>query len=533
MSHNRGQQEDGEPPRLLAASGQETGSPLLILLGLLYLWLCNALFFTGWYQPWISLPLSAALLGTILVCCCRLRHSSPPWHPSARDWRNIAITIIGILAYLIISGQIGFFPTPTDFLLFRQALYKNLADAPWPLILPNGREMTYYLAGMLPAAMMERLMPDGLSQLPVLINTFLPPFLAILLIARRWKCLPLLFVLMMVSLQDPLCMVFRPVSVLDSSQPGFTSECIARLHELTGIDLRVLTSYYSNKSIVAPLRTCVDQYNSQTYTILATALLLNLPRQRALYPLIVAMLFPISPLGALALLPVAACLYLRTWEGIRGLILPSLIPLLAVAACIPYFFRASSEAPTIITLGLGLYGRDSWIAFVRYLAGIALLFLPLWKTRKHHGIYLMSMLTAVFMFCLFVGTPKHAGFPGLNEFSMKGSAVITTVLAVFYMEDWRQLPRIIRVAVAGWLLIVTPVSLLAPLIHFTPHRTVADQWNGHLNHEAPFLRQSIPQTVPHPADFILLKHSGEAEKHFPGTLLPKAPGCDYSRPPKR
>jgi len=57
-------------------------------------------------------------------------------------------------------------------------------------------------------------------------------------------------------------------------------------------------------------------------------------------------------------------------------------------------------------------------------------------------------------------------------------------------------------------------------------------WNGHLNHDAAFLNQSVQPCKEPIISGLMLRESGESERHFPGRLLPKAPGCDSSRPSK-
>lgn len=86
----------------------------------------------------------------------------------------------GIIAlFLVVGGMVGYFPTHGDSWAFRQALYTNLFQEDWPLILPNGREMTYYLAGMLPPAALAKFLPDSMKQLPILLFTTIPAVLAI------------------------------------------------------------------------------------------------------------------------------------------------------------------------------------------------------------------------------------------------------------------------------------------------------------------------------------------------------------------
>ncbi len=523
MSSDRAIQGGAQPNLLSGSTREDGGSRILTALGLLWLWLCNMLFLTGWYQPWISLPLSAALLFVILWQVGSLTQAKP-WVPGGADWCRIILAALAILAYLVIMGLIGFFPSPVDFIQFRQALYENLSHAPWPLILPSGKEMTYYIAGMLPATMLERLIPEQLTQIPALICTFIPIFIAVLLFARRWKKLPFLFILLLIALHDPLRVLFTPYT----GGPCLT-QWLYQLYDTTGIDINILSTIYGNKTFELGLRNCVWQYNSQPPALLATALILHAGKQRSLYPLIIALLFPCSPLGALALMPLASWLYLRTARGVMSLLLPCILPVLHVATCALYFFRAN-EGPTVINLTFNLYGSAFWVAYARYLLAVALLFLPLWSMRKRDEVYLVLLITALLAPILFVGTPRSAGFIGLNEFVLKGSIVYTTALATMWTEDWPGIARSIRLIMLPWMVFITLGYFYPAFRDFDTNHRIPDPWNGHLNHDHPFLRQSIPGVKKGFWTPLFLHHSGEAEQHFPGCIMPKAPGCDYSRP---
>lgn len=140
------------------------------------------------------------------------------------------------------------------------------------------------------------------------------------------------------------------------------------------------------------------------------------------------------------------------------------------------------------------------------------------------------LVVAAFLFIgpfIYLGSPESV----CNELWLKVSPAYLTLLALFWVKRWSVLSKI-KYAIAALCLLGTLQTVLKPWlsVDFFRYGVVKDIWNGHLNHSDPFLRQSVPPTREPLVPGILLREAGESERHFPGSLLPKAPGCDYTRP---
>ena len=276
----------------------------LLLASFVYLLITDALFFIGWFNPVV-----ASVLTVMMTFCIAAWYIREDRGREIQTWNKSLITkfitcIIIILLFLVIGGMIGGFPTHGDSWAFRQALFLNLKDAPWPLVLPDGREMSYYLAGMIPSAMLARMLPENLQQSAVLVCTFIPILLYLCLSFNKIRKISIIFLLLALGFQDPLCALFRPGATIGSGS-GFMAGIIQTVQNWGGPDLSILVTYYGNKTLGAPIHNCIGAYNSVPATILVAIMLTFLKEKPGIIALLIAMLTPISPLGALACMPVA------------------------------------------------------------------------------------------------------------------------------------------------------------------------------------------------------------------------------------
>ena len=519
----------GEAGILSRQGAEASGAGGLVLLSLSYLVLADFLFFMGWTT---TLCTSLFLLGVAVMILIYVRGNiacNTP-HPAADIWKKseliAAILLLG--AYFVIAGVVGWFPSHGDSWAFRQALYLNLKDAPWPVVLPNGREMSYYIAGMLPAAMVGRFLPESMHQWTVWGCIMIPLVLLLLLVFNLKKSRILLLLILLMGFQDPLRALFRPNATFGQGA-GFMVEITQTVQALTGLDCSVLTTYYGNQTLMAPVYNCIGAYNSVPATLLATVLLIHLKQQSWLIPLVIALLVPISPLGAMACMPVAMYYFLPT---IKAKSFPSLIvPFFIAGVSAVYFLRADSDM-NVITAAWIARGPEFWIFYIRYLLGSSLLLLPLYRFRKSCGMYWVTVLSVVLLPCLFIGsTPQLPVIHGFNEFFLKGSIVFSLLIVIMWFEDWEKLHKYLRCGALAWSLLATLVYCIAQVKSYKNEHPVADMWNGHLAHQREFLNQSIPETKPPLIPGILLNYSGASEKQLPGKWLPKGKGVDYSRKP--
>lgn len=447
------------------------------------------------------------------------------------NYKNLVLFILGILLlmlYFIIAGVIGYFPTHGDSWAFRQALFLNLKDAPWPLVLPNGREMTYYLAGMLPAATLARMLPDFMQSWAILFWIMVPLTLTILFYRHRKEINILLLIIMALGFQDPLRALFRPNATFGQGR-GFMADILTSLHQATGFDFSVLTTYYGNQTLMAPFYNCIGAYNSVPTTILVCVLILHLKKQAWLIPLAIAMLIPISPLGAIACMPIALYYYLPhlSLKQLPTLLFPiSLAMIFAV-----YFLRAESDM-NVITAAWIARGREFWIFYARYLVGASLLLTPLYPHAKHCGLFWVLVGAVIIIPTIFIGSlPNLPIIHGFNELFLKGSIIYSMLIIILWCENWEKIWRPFRWAALSWATIATVVFCYGQVKKWDPEHQIADMWNGHLCHDRSFLNQSIPESKEAIVPNLILTKSGEAENMFPGCLLPKGRKVDYSRKP--
>lgn len=497
-------------------------------LGIAVLSLPVILFTAGWYAWGVFLLVTAASITATYHACASYTGDCIG---VTRQNRLALWGSAGIIAiFLVIGGIVGVFPTHGDSWAFRQALYLNLVHEDWPLILPNGKEMTYYLAGMLPPAAMAKFLPERLQQFPVLLCTALPAFLAVGLFFRKWGHASWLFLLITLGFQDPLCAFFRPGGTFSHGMSGM-AQFLQHLYDCYGYDLRVLTSFYGNKTMLAPIHNCIGAYNSVPYTILATAILMNCRQSKWVVPYTMAMLAFISPLGAIALFPLAAYTYFghRPFKWLvlcRECACPVIVAIFAGV-----YYGRTETGPSVIQPAWETWGHKFWIFYIRYLAGACLLILPLVQFRRKDPLFWITAASAALLPLLFIGTPPDGGvYQGFNELTLKGTAAYTIVLGSMWKEEWQNIKLWIRVPMFCWLVIATSGYLATQCIKFDWNHGVDDMWNGHLNHDRAFLRQSVPGAKEAPIPGILIKKSerNTSAAHY---LLPKAPGADYSAAP--
>lgn len=486
------------------------------------------LFTAGWYTHFVFIAVTAtAVMATYHAC-------KPVQGDETALPRKHILSLLGcagiVALFLAIGGMVGYFPTHGDSWAFRQALYTNLLQEDWPLVLPNGREMTYYLAGMLPPAALAKLLPDSMQQLPILLFTTIPVVLALGLYFKKWGYVSWLFLILALGFQDPLCAFFRPNGTFSSGM-GATAQYLQDLYQNHGCDWRILTSFYGNKTMLAPIHNCVGAYNSVPYTLLAAAVIMTAGKRKWLVPYTMAMLAFVSPLGAIALFPLAACEYLRERElKLLPLCIECAAPAVLAALAAVYYGRTET-GPSVILPAWEVWGSKFWIFYVRYLLGASLLIVPLITWRRREPAFWVTAASAALLPLLFIGTPPDGGvYQGFNELTLKGTVVYTLVLGSMWKEDWEHVKPWIKIPMFCWVLIATAGYLGTQCIKFDWNHRVADMWNGHLNHDRAFLHQSVPGAKEALLPGILIEKDKrhESAAHY---LLPEAPGADYSKTP--
>ncbi len=208
------------------------------------------------------------------------------------------------------------------------------------------------------------------------------------------------------------------------------------------------------------------------------------------------------------------------------MILPSAMFFVSVI----YFTRgdgANAFTLTGVAWGWGDFlHQDAWLA-----AGWVVMVLPLFFVVRKDAFFLTLLGCYLLLPFVFIGTMPEPGMGRNNELWLKASPCYAAVVAFYWLQHWRHI---------GWYKYVILLLCLGTkarvvvndvrLFGSREYLQVDDRWNGHLNHDDPFLNQSVPPCKEPLVPGVMLREAGESEAHFPGCLLPKAPGCDYSRP---
>lgn len=495
-----------------------------------YLAMSALLFLQGWYETYVF---ALAFVGiSISICVGYAVGGGELALPEEEDgWRVRVVDAVQLVLMAFLTGGClygtgvaGGVETHPDFEYFRNACYHNLIDAPWPVVLPNGKEMTYYIAGMTVPAMLSRMFSgEDARQWCLLIWSSIPLFLALLLLQIRMKKVSWLLVLIALF----FCTPFDRECAVELLKRAHNALC----YYAFGADwqLPVMVGRFHASGINAPALLAVSA------PVLVIALIVTMPgRQGMLVPFLLALLAAISPIGAISIFPLALFAYIRAfiregcpmWRyGVWGL-----FPVLLACCWLVYFARSQSD----VYVGLCALNWRNWPAFWAYYLPSQILFIVLtWhllKRRKNNAwivpMWLVTSLIPVF----YIGSRSDENcLLGCNELWFKGVGAYVLLLAYLVVQEWKALPVWVRI---GWLLcsILGVYTLCCSYATYESGRKINDNLNGHLCHDLEFLNQSCPPTLPPGLPGVLLRKNGESEQLFPGNILPKAPGCDYSRP---
>ena len=502
------------------SSNRELRQHWLTVFSLLYLAVPCMLFFSSWFIPAVAWPVNLGICVFIWRYSCK-GAASERWSPTIKDIVILLVMAVACLVSVLYAGVAGYVETHYDILVYREALFCNLLSAPWPLVLPNGQEMSYYLAGSLPAAMLGRLTENyAVQHFIAALWGALGLFLTMLLYCCRYKKTSVLFVFFLLFISDPAYLIINCFS-----GSGDVWQLLSRFIDLPD------NTYVGTRSAIMNLMGSGQTYTFVPYTLVAGALLIT-TRAHMLWlaPLCIALLVSTSPLGAIGCLPLGAYLWMFQAKGtLLRRFLSMVLPLGIALPCAVYFFRGEGDTC------FGLFGNlmQNWhYFFTSYYASSllgGLLFLVLlFRQLKSDRLLAISLLSLfIIPFFYFGSTPESRIF-GNNELWLKTSPIYHTHLIAVMCFNWRRLNHVKYIFLLASL-VLNGYELAQKGIRFTHTPVVQDVWNGHLYHRHPSLYQKIPHCRDSFFPALFLKN-GEAESCFPGNLLPKAPGCDYSRP---
>ena len=431
------------------------------------------------------------------------------------------------------DGLVGWFETGWDYKIARQAYYSNLVDAPWPVIYPDGTTIVYYIGVYMVPAVMDRwldISPGAGSmaaQFVLLAWIVIGLVLSLLLFFTQRRRISILFVVFFVLMGDPILQYWGTEggSHVIKGIADFCSSVI-------GIDCSIL-SWHTSRFALFSLSQTAGCYTSNIPAFMAASIIMNVRSERNfVIPFLFALLFLHSPLATLGCVPLALLTYdfrklKKTGDCLKSLI-GLLLPLVMATVAFVFYSRvvvfsaAEGGNMTRLTTVLGMHGIKGGIAvFSGVLIPAVLCYVPL---RKY---LLRSWGISVCLICVFIGSQIWFGNTtrGLNEFWLKISPIYTFILSSYLAYLWPKLGRekCLPVIVLSGMAVAFIISFFSL---YTGQRYVDDYRNGHLYHDR--MGRCVEQK-----DAILgllYTKNGECETIFPGCLLPKGRGCDYSRP---
>ncbi|OCA03284.1 hypothetical protein [Akkermansia glycaniphila] len=307
----------------------------------LLLALPSMIFCLGWLEWYVSVPLGVALAGCVASV---VFGRSPHVIRLSRGhvWKLLVLLLV-VFVYQFQVGYTGHTYQHFDFFQ-RNAFYGNLISYPWPVVLPDGREMSYNLAFWLPPAFLCKLLAMGgvdcssLSGVPgwvMLLWNVLLMYATLLLVFLKLKKVSFLFVLFFLGIGDA-AVVFDYVP----SMMGWLGQPMR-------------PCFWSGELMV----TCCNQF---PFAYLAVALMLQEGRPVWFYLVCGSLLLLVAPLSSLVLFVfLAGCMY-KAWTVMR--------------------------AAGVVVFSRGFVAWQAWAAYG--LAGVA-------------GVYYMRAEEPMAMFCVF------------------------------------------------------------------------------------------------------------------------------------
>lgn len=495
-------------------------------LTLFYLLLPNLLFLAGWVRPWAAGAAAALLLlGYVLIVRALFRkETAVGMRPfSVKD---IGLWLVCMVCVFLLTEFIGFHGhvmQSADFLV-RNPIYHTLVTQDWPLFSARGEYFIYYHAFWLPPAWAAKVMGTAVSADTLLFGwTFTGLALACTLLFFRLRGRTLLF-LCVLCLLGCITEDLNPIHDFLASH----GQAPALVHALNQLGCGSQVRYFHLWGQV------VYTFNHAVPMLAVMALLLcgGLPLRYALYA--AALVAACTPLGAVALLPLLAAMFLtHRREILRSINVPVLSACVLLACLAPYFIgTAGQEGGTSVcwlwgdSPYLNYEGRAFHLLHVRFLRyGLLLvtLFLPmlllgcrLLKTRTAAVIAVLGVLLPI----IWVGRIN-------NELLYKGSLVLYTLLAYLYSIRLRHCGNLCRVVLVLFLLLsalhLPSDALRRDFLHYSWNPSVMkahryDPWEGSLDQPQDYNYANFFGTNKAPA--LLYDQAGDAMRQ--GPLIPFA-----------
>lgn len=431
------------------------------MLAILYLAVPGVLFALGWLRPVAAavaaLPLAVGTAGFVREAVAERK---PLSSVSRRDGRKLAGMLALVVLWVLLAGVGGFvWQNPWDH-KFRNAVFQDLVNRPWP-VRQDGLGLCYYLGYWIPSALVGKLFGLEAGYAFQVFWAVLGISLAGLLIFRwlgriSWKAFGILVFF------SGLDVVVFGLFTLQTSPNPLYSFCG---NLFRGVHMELLTQYFNSSSNTTLL---FWLYNQIIPFWVGMLLLLTRKNNRSAVLVFGLMLF-YCPFPCVALVPVMV--YCMLLEGEKGITLPglwrrlrqaftlcnlSVVPF-ALAIALYYASNIAGGRLGLLPLNGAVLGRFALFFLCEY--GVYLLFVYR-DNRKNPLLYLLGAVTAV---CSFVVMGDS------YDFAWRTCIPFAFYLMLLVMKqveetDWHR-PRGVLLALLLLLGAVTPATEMMRTLH--------------------------------------------------------------------
>lgn len=486
---------------------------------LFYLLIPNLLFLGGWFQPWVALVCGLALLLCITQACINIFQQKNIGRLSLKHGLFLLfLTIFALLSQFWVGYTGHFAQFPLDF-ANRNAIYGNLCDKDWPLVLPDDRYICFYLAHLLPTAFLSKILPwvDRMSLLMMWNMLGMALALALLAFLSRLSIRKTCFLLIfMLVLNDPVVLL--------------RSYLYPLLDDWISVPISMNSQFFD---LDWQMRSTIQH---AVPTLLATMLVFHPRIPQKILPLVSVMLLPISVFGAIGILPYSALKYLEKADAGKGTklavgqatkrfftSLPGYVSLALLFLTTLYYSHADGSA-TITTVFHITYGKPIWYVIAKNLfhTGIILLmlFLPILSCRKTSPrLFWVSLLALSFANLVYIGKA------GPNELAFKGQLPSLYAIGTMWVGILAERKRL---AACSYILILFLLFLYNKAIAISPRMAdfgwkedhITNPYRGHLYHPGAHINQILPPRKKVLIEGFTYEKAGESRHIFPFSILP-------------
>ncbi|MDE6683065.1 MAG: hypothetical protein K2J87_06520, partial [Muribaculaceae bacterium] len=363
----------------------------LLIVALYYLYIPLAIFLCTWLKFWIGLPLTLLLgVSPILLCKDSQNNIVSKNNTDSVTFtsRQLYLTIIVLLAWVVLSGIGGYVWQNRWDHSFRNAVFNDLVNRPWP-VADSDNVLPYYIGFWLPSATVAKITGAmWMGRLCQLLYGFMGIVLAFLLSVEKIGKMRLRYLI-----------PFIFFSGLDIIGIFISGGSIPRNFHLELWS--PLAFWESNTTLLFWV------YNQAIPSWVATIILLTTGLHKGLPALTLCFLTISAPFSVVGLFPLALYYIIRrsvlsrTWlKGLKSFFTPVNILSLLGALPVMLYFKFNNQTETYISFHLltTLVGVKDFLIIILI---EVLVFIPfLYKQLKYNTEFYILFFTSIL--CLYI-----------------------------------------------------------------------------------------------------------------------------------